>query len=132
MSASGLKRSSIFWSAPCPFPAPANGWVLDVLLDFVPGIGPTIGAGLGAYLAWEGRNLGMSKWQIAPHGQEYRDRLAARLIRSWARSPIISSSRTRATSGSSRSISTSITRRADDRCPGGELTVPLHKFARRR
>lgn len=38
---------------------------LDVILDFVPGIGPTVAAGMGAYLAWEGRNLGMSKWQLA-------------------------------------------------------------------
>lgn len=41
---------------------------LDVLLDFVPGIGPTVAAGLGAYLAWEARNLGMSKWQITRMG----------------------------------------------------------------
>ena len=37
---------------------------LDVILDFVPGVGPTIAAALGGYLAWEARNLGMSKWQI--------------------------------------------------------------------
>lgn len=34
---------------------------LDVLLDFIPGIGPTMAAGMGLYLAWEARNLGMSK-----------------------------------------------------------------------
>lgn len=38
---------------------------LDVILDFVPGIGPTVAAALGGYLAWEARNLGMSKWKIA-------------------------------------------------------------------
>ena len=38
---------------------------LDVLLDFVPGVGPTAAAALGAYLAWEARNLGMSKSQVA-------------------------------------------------------------------
>lgn len=37
---------------------------LDVLLDFVPVVGPTVAAALGAYLAWEARNLGMSKWQM--------------------------------------------------------------------
>lgn len=37
---------------------------LDVILDFIPGVGPTAAAALGAYLAWEARNLGMSKWQI--------------------------------------------------------------------
>ena len=38
---------------------------LDVVLDFVPGVGPTAAAALGAYLAWEARNLGMSKRHIA-------------------------------------------------------------------
>jgi hypothetical protein len=42
---------------------------LDVILDFVPVVGPTLAAGLGAYLAWEARNLGMSKWQIARMGK---------------------------------------------------------------
>ena len=41
---------------------------LDVLLDFIPGVGPTIAAGLGAYLAWEAKNLGMSKWQLTRMG----------------------------------------------------------------
>ncbi|WP_114227777.1 MULTISPECIES: DUF4112 domain-containing protein [Sphingomonas] len=41
---------------------------LDVVLDFVPVVGPTVAAGLGAYLAWEARNLGMSKWQMARMG----------------------------------------------------------------
>jgi len=38
---------------------------LDVILDFIPGVGPTAAAALGAYLAWEARNLGMSKWHIS-------------------------------------------------------------------
>jgi Domain of unknown function (DUF4112) len=38
---------------------------LDVLLDFVPGIGPSVAAAMGAYLAWEARNLGMPKRTIA-------------------------------------------------------------------
>jgi len=41
---------------------------LDVILDFVPFAGPTAAAAIGAYLAWEGRNLGMSKWNIARMG----------------------------------------------------------------
>ena len=41
---------------------------LDVILDFVPGVGPTVAAALGAYLAWEARNLGMSRWQITRMG----------------------------------------------------------------
>ena len=38
---------------------------LDVILDLVPFAGSTAGAVLGAYMAWEARNLGMSKWQVA-------------------------------------------------------------------
>lgn len=38
---------------------------LDVILDFVPIAGPTAAAAIGAYLAWEGRNIGMSKWQMS-------------------------------------------------------------------
>ncbi|WP_040599150.1 DUF4112 domain-containing protein [Sphingomonas elodea] len=38
---------------------------LDVLLDFVPAIGPSVAAAMGAYLAWEARNLGMPKRTVA-------------------------------------------------------------------
>lgn len=38
---------------------------LDVILDLVPVVGDVIAAGLGAYIVWEGRNLGMSKWQLS-------------------------------------------------------------------
>jgi hypothetical protein len=37
---------------------------LDVILDLVPIVGDTIAAGLGAWLIWEARNAGMSKWQM--------------------------------------------------------------------
>jgi hypothetical protein len=37
---------------------------LDVILDLVPIAGSTAGAVLGAYMTWEARNLGMSKWQL--------------------------------------------------------------------
>lgn len=37
---------------------------LDVVLDVVPIIGETIAAALGAWLVWEARNVGMSKWQM--------------------------------------------------------------------
>jgi hypothetical protein len=37
---------------------------LDVILDIVPFAGSTAAAALGAYMAWEARNLGMSKWQM--------------------------------------------------------------------
>jgi hypothetical protein len=41
---------------------------LDVILDFIPVAGPTAAAVIGAYLAWEARNLGMSKWHMARMG----------------------------------------------------------------
>ena len=41
---------------------------LDVILDFVPVAGPTAAAAIGAYLAWEARNLGMSNWSLARMG----------------------------------------------------------------
>lgn len=41
---------------------------LDVLLGFVPVIGDTVAAALGAYIVWEARNLGMNKLQLARMG----------------------------------------------------------------
>ncbi len=41
---------------------------LDVILDLVPFAGSTAGAVIGGYLAWEARNLGMSKWHLARMG----------------------------------------------------------------
>ena len=38
---------------------------LDVILDLVPGLGDVAGAALGAYIVWEAKNLGMSRWKIA-------------------------------------------------------------------
>ena len=38
---------------------------LDVILALVPIAGSTAAAALGAYMAWEARNLGMSKWHVA-------------------------------------------------------------------
>lgn len=38
---------------------------LDVILDLVPVVGDAVAAALGAYIIWEARNLGMSKWQIS-------------------------------------------------------------------
>ena len=38
---------------------------LDVILDLVPVAGDIAAAALGAYIVWEGRNLGMSKWQLS-------------------------------------------------------------------
>ena len=38
---------------------------LDVILDVVPVVGPIAAAALGAYIVWEAKNLGMSKWQMS-------------------------------------------------------------------
>ena len=38
---------------------------LDAILGLVPVIGDLLAAGLGAYLVWEARNLGMSRFQLA-------------------------------------------------------------------
>ena len=38
---------------------------LDVILDIIPGVGTISAAALGSYIAWEARNLRMSKWQMA-------------------------------------------------------------------
>lgn len=38
---------------------------LDAILDLVPVVGDIAGAALGAYIVWEAKNLGMSKWQMA-------------------------------------------------------------------
>lgn len=38
---------------------------LDAILDLIPGVGDIAGAVLGAYIVWEARNLGLSKWQMA-------------------------------------------------------------------
>ena len=37
---------------------------LDVILDLVPVVGDIAAAALGAYIVWEAKNLGMSKWQM--------------------------------------------------------------------
>jgi transposase len=38
---------------------------LDVILDVIPGVGSIAAGALGAWMIWEARNLGMSKWQMA-------------------------------------------------------------------
>jgi hypothetical protein len=38
---------------------------LDVILDLVPVVGDIAAAALGAYIVWEAKNVGMSRWQIS-------------------------------------------------------------------
>lgn len=37
---------------------------LDAMLGLVPVVGDAIAAGLGIYLVWEAKNLGMPRWQL--------------------------------------------------------------------
>lgn len=37
---------------------------LDVVLDIIPVVGGLVAASMGAWIAWEARNLGMSRWHI--------------------------------------------------------------------
>jgi hypothetical protein len=37
---------------------------LDVVLDLIPVVGDIIAAAMGAWIVWEARNLGMSKWHV--------------------------------------------------------------------
>jgi len=41
---------------------------LDALIGLVPVVGDIVAAALGAYIVWEARNLGMSKWQLTRMG----------------------------------------------------------------
>lgn len=41
---------------------------LDAVIGLVPVVGDLVSAALGAYLVWEGRNLGMSRWQLTRMG----------------------------------------------------------------
>ena len=37
---------------------------LDSLVGLIPVVGDLVTAGMGAWIVWEARNLGMSKWQL--------------------------------------------------------------------
>ena len=41
---------------------------VDLLLNIIPVAGSAVGAALGAYIMWEARNLGLSKWQFIRMG----------------------------------------------------------------
>jgi len=49
-------------------PGTSRQFGLDAIIGLVPVAGDIITAGMGAYLIWEARNLGMSKWQLARMG----------------------------------------------------------------
>ncbi|WP_299195326.1 DUF4112 domain-containing protein [uncultured Erythrobacter sp.] len=41
---------------------------LDALIGLVPVIGDIVTTAMGAYIVWEARNLGLSKWQLTRMG----------------------------------------------------------------
>lgn len=41
---------------------------LDALIGLVPVLGDIVTTAMGAYIVWEARNLGMSKWKLARMG----------------------------------------------------------------
>jgi len=41
---------------------------LDVFLDIIPVVGNVVATAMGAWIAWEARNLGMSKWHLTRMG----------------------------------------------------------------
>lgn len=41
---------------------------LDAILGVIPVVGDLISAAMGAWIVWEARNLGMSKWQLLRMG----------------------------------------------------------------
>jgi hypothetical protein len=41
---------------------------LDVLIGLVPVLGEIVTMGMGAYIVWEARNLGLPKWKLAHMG----------------------------------------------------------------
>jgi hypothetical protein len=64
-SGNGSKAWKSCWSGLFVIPGINKPVGLDVILDIIPGVGTISAAALGSYIAWEARNLGMTKWQIA-------------------------------------------------------------------
>lgn len=52
-----LERSFVIPGTKIPFG-------LDSVIGLVPVLGDVVTAAMGAYMVWEARNLGMSKWQL--------------------------------------------------------------------
>jgi hypothetical protein len=84
---------------------------LDVILDVIPVGGDVVAAAMGAWMVWEARNLGMSKTQITRMSAMSGWISCSGWCRSSVPCPTSSSDRTRATCGSSRSISIGTIRR---------------------
>jgi hypothetical protein len=81
---------------------------LDSLVGLIPIVGDLATAAMGAWIVWEARNLGMSKWQITRMSASTRSSAPSPLPATCSTS---STNRTRRTCASSTSISTATTRR---------------------
>ena len=59
-----IERMEHLLESAVPIPGTSKRLGLDVILDLVPVGGSVVAAAMGAWLAWEARNLGVSKWTL--------------------------------------------------------------------
>ena len=60
-----LERMEHLLESAVRIPGTSKRLGLDVILDVVPVGGSAVAAAMGGWLAWEARNLGVSKWTLA-------------------------------------------------------------------
>lgn len=60
-----IKRMEYLLESAVRIPGTSKRLGLDVMLDVVPVGGSVVAAAMGTWLAWEARNLGVSKWTLA-------------------------------------------------------------------
>ncbi len=63
-----LERMEHLLESAVRIPGTSKRLGLDVMLDVVPVGGSVVAAAMGTWLAWEARNLGVSKWTLARMG----------------------------------------------------------------
>ncbi|MFN3727821.1 MAG: DUF4112 domain-containing protein [Allosphingosinicella sp.] len=63
-----LERMEHLLESAVRIPGTSKRLGLDVILDVVPVGGSVVAAAMGTWLAWEARNLGVSKWTLARMG----------------------------------------------------------------
>ncbi len=80
---------------------------LDSIIGLIPVLGDLITTAMGAYLIWEARNLGMSKWQLVRMTANVGVDTVIGAIPLLAMRLTLSGGQTARTCGSSASISTS-------------------------
>jgi hypothetical protein len=60
-----IERMEYLLESAVRIPGTSKRLGFDVILDFVPVGGSVVAAAMGTWLAWEARNLGVSKWTLA-------------------------------------------------------------------